>query len=210
MQANDSITITPGTGATVATHTAGGKEHQVVVIADKSGHLLDTLDTWHAWVEPGAFAANKHHATIHNAAASGKIVTVRRIYAVNLQTVAVTGVVCRFDFKRTTATPTNGSTVTPVAADTSNTPLPAGITVRHSATTGLVEGGTLWAQTYGTDEATAANTAAANLIQASTNWVPSGPNIQEIVLRENEGLTIKQITSTIVGTFGWLIVFTVE
>lgn len=38
-QANDSITVTPGSGATVATHLVSGKEHQVVVLADQSGTL---------------------------------------------------------------------------------------------------------------------------------------------------------------------------
>lgn len=210
MQANDSIAVTPGTGATVATHTANGKEHQVVMVADKSGHILDSLDTWHAWVEPGAFAANKLHLLVHNATGSGKVVTLRRLYAVNLQITAVTGVACRFDFKRTTGAPTNGTTITPVSADSSNAPLPAGVTVRHTATTGFSEGAIAWAQTFATDEVTAANAAPTHIIQASINWIPEGRNIQEIVLRENEGFTVKQITSTTVGTFGWLLVFTVE
>lgn len=38
-QANDSITVTPGTGATVATQLAGGKEYQVVVMADQNGDM---------------------------------------------------------------------------------------------------------------------------------------------------------------------------
>lgn len=41
-QANDSITITPGTGATVATHMVNAKEHQVVVLADQTGALDPT------------------------------------------------------------------------------------------------------------------------------------------------------------------------
>lgn len=41
-QANDSVTITPGTGAVIATHLAGGKEHQVMVLADQAGNLDPT------------------------------------------------------------------------------------------------------------------------------------------------------------------------
>ena len=33
---------------------------------------------------------------------------------------------------------------------------------------------------------------------------------QPFVLRENEGLTVKQITASTVGSFAWLIVFSVE
>lgn len=41
-QANDSITVTPGTGATVATHSVDSKEHQVMIVADPAGRLLGT------------------------------------------------------------------------------------------------------------------------------------------------------------------------
>lgn len=39
-QANDSISITPGSGATVATHLISDKEHQVMIVADPVGRLL--------------------------------------------------------------------------------------------------------------------------------------------------------------------------
>lgn len=36
---NDSILVTPGTGATVATHLVNSKEHQVVMVADEYGSI---------------------------------------------------------------------------------------------------------------------------------------------------------------------------
>lgn len=39
-QANDSILVTPGSGATVATHNPGdSKEYQVVMLAGDKGHI---------------------------------------------------------------------------------------------------------------------------------------------------------------------------
>ena len=44
-QANDSVLVTPGAGATVATHLVSAKEYQVVMVADESGHIQQTLPT---------------------------------------------------------------------------------------------------------------------------------------------------------------------
>lgn len=38
-QANNSVNVTPGTGEIIATQAAGGKEYQVVVIADQTGNM---------------------------------------------------------------------------------------------------------------------------------------------------------------------------
>lgn len=42
-QANDSIAVTPGTGAVVATHTVAGKEHQVMMLANQAGDIDPVL-----------------------------------------------------------------------------------------------------------------------------------------------------------------------
>lgn len=38
-QANNSVNVTPGTGEIIATQAAGGKEYQVVVVADQNGDM---------------------------------------------------------------------------------------------------------------------------------------------------------------------------
>lgn len=38
-QANNSVNVTPGTGEIIATQAAGGKEYQVVVLADQNGDM---------------------------------------------------------------------------------------------------------------------------------------------------------------------------
>jgi len=75
--ANDSVLVTPGTGATIATHLAGGKEHQIVMLADESGHLQQTLPTY-TWAVPAlVVGASKLYADIFNAVGSGKVLELR-------------------------------------------------------------------------------------------------------------------------------------
>lgn len=165
------------------------------------------MPTYYALADASAIATNKHHISIMNAAGSGKLVAIRKIFAINLQVASVTGVALRFDFKRATAH-SAGTLVTPQSADSANPALPAEITVRTGST--VTEGALLWPQVYVTDEIAAANTAVANLLSAGINWLPEGAEVQELRLREGEGFTLKQITTGTVGSFAWLAVFTVD
>lgn len=164
------------------------------------------LPTFYAYADNVAFAANKHHLAIMNAAGSGKMVSIRKLFHINLALAAITGVPLRFDVKKATAV-SAGTAITPVSCDTDDT-LPAGITVATGAT--VTEGALLYPVTTQNDEITAANTAVANYLAAMMNLQPEGAEIRELRLRPGEGFTVKQITSTTVGTFGWLAVFTVD
>jgi hypothetical protein len=166
-----------------------------------------SLETWVAYVDSVAFALNKQHVTIFNATGTGKIVKVRKLFAVNLQTAAVTGVVARFDIKRATAA-SAGTTTTPNAMDTANAALPAGITVRTNGT--VTEGPLLFPWITTSEEETQLIGLSKAMYQAATNILVDGPEVQELTLRENQGLTVKQITNTIVGLFGWIVVFTID
>ena len=163
-------------------------------------------ETHYAFADAVAFAANKHHISILNAAGSGKVVKVRKIFPCDLQLAAATGVAVRFDFKRATAH-SAGTLITPEKADSNNAALPAQITVRTGA--GVTEGNILWPYTCTNDEVGATQAFASAQLMQALNSVPDGNEIQELTLREGEGLTVKQITSTAVGSFGWLMVFTV-
>lgn len=164
------------------------------------------LPTFYALADAVAFAANKHHIAVMNAAGSGKMVSIRKIYHINLSLLAVTGVAVRFDVKKATAV-SAGTAITPQSCDSDDT-LPAGITVATGAT--VTEGALLYPVTTQNDELTAANTAIANYLMQATNLQPEGIEIKEYRLRPGEGLTVKQITSSTVGSFAWLIVFTVD
>src|SRR4051812_2890492 len=93
-KAGDSILVTPGSGATVATHTVNSKEHQVVMIADERGELVGSLPTFHAMIpsQVHVAVANTVHWDLFNADAA-LIVRVLSILQIPNITTAVTGVV---------------------------------------------------------------------------------------------------------------------
>jgi hypothetical protein len=164
-------------------------------------------ETWYAYADAVAFAANKHHISIFNAAGSGKIIRVPKLFAINLQSAAVTGIIDRFDFKKITAS-SAGTTITPESADTSNPALPAQVTVRTNGT--ITEGNVLFPWLASSEEETAVAGLSRSMFQQWSNIIPEGEEIQEPTAREGQGLTMKQITSSVVGSFGWLMVFTVD
>lgn len=203
---NDSILVTPGSGATVATHLLGGKEYQVIMQAGPSGHILDSLPTYLAWANDVAHAQNKYHISILNPAASGKIVKLQKLFCVNLQAAAVTGVMERFDIFKITAHSV-GTLITSEAFDSTNAAPSA--TVRTGAT--VTEGNKLFGFTTANEEVGATGTLISGThILAGMNLLFEGRMIQEITLREGQGIAAKQITATTVGSFGWILVFTEE
>ena len=165
-----------------------------------------SLPTYYVLADAVAFAGNKHHIAILNQAGSGKVIHVRKLFHINLSLSAVTGVALRFDVKKATAV-TGGTAITPQAADSDN-PALSGMTFATGAT--VTEGALLYPLTTQNDELTAANTAIANYLMQALNLQPEGVEIQELRLRPGEGLTVKQITTSTVGSFAWLAVITVD
>jgi hypothetical protein len=165
------------------------------------------LPTYYAVADNVAFAASKSHISIMNAAGSGKMIAVRKLFAVNLSIGAITGAALRMDARRITAH-SGGTAVTPVKADTLNDNLPAQITVLTNAT--LTGPALLYPFIVTTEEEAASAALTKNMFMAMTNLQPEGLEIQELRLREGEGFAISQITSATVGSFAWFIVFTVD
>lgn len=203
-KAGDSILVTPGSGATVATHIVDGKEHQVVMIAHESGHILDTLPTYYWYRTYAAGAQNQRTIDLFNASGSGVIVRVKKLF-IQHNMAAVTGVGHTFDVIRTSAVGTGGTTLTGRTPDSANAALPAQVTARSSATGGATESFVFFSAAVDPEES---RPGAA--LMGMVNWIPEGPNIQEIVLREGEGLLLKQITNSTVGVWSALLVGTVE
>ena len=166
------------------------------------------LPTYYALADAVTCAQNKQVISILNDTGSGKVVALKKLFIINTQLSTVTGVAIRSDVKRATAH-SGGSTVTPVSADSANATLPAQITVR-SAATSVTESTLLFPLTYTNDEVGATQAFPTAQLMAGLNWFPEGAEVQEVSLREGEGLTIKQITNSSVGQFAWLIVFTVD
>lgn len=203
-QANDSVLVTPGSGATIATHAVGGKEHQVVMIAHASGHLQDTLPTYYFWSTFDAGAANERLIDLFNASGSGVVVKVRKLFIQHNQS-AINGVGHVFNVIKTSAAGTSGTALTGRAADSANAAIPAQVTARHAATGGATESFVLFSATVDPEE-----TRPGAALMGMINWIPEGPNLQEITLREGEGLLVKQITNNTAGVWGCLLVVTIE
>lgn len=202
--AGDSILVTPGTGATVATETVAGKEHQVVMLAHASGHIKGTIPTYYYWSTYDAGAQNEILIDIFNAAGSGVVLKIRKMYIHHNQSVVV-GVPFLYDVIRTTTVGTGGTLITGAKVDSANAAIPAQVTCRHAAAGGAASGSTLFGLAVDTEE-TRSGTAMAPMI----NWMPEGDDVQELVLREGEGVKVIQTTASTVGVMACLLVVTME
>lgn len=132
--ANDSITVTPGTGATVATQLVGGLEHQVVMIAGPDGHLDGSKPVYRLVIPPQAVGANKVHCDLFNASGSGVSLRILAAFAYPSLDVAVTGTVgVQLALTRTSAVGTGGT-----AATNEGTSLTAGAISRIDSATGAL------------------------------------------------------------------------
>jgi hypothetical protein len=179
--------------------TKGGE-----TVLEQSVYLSEE-ETYSVVADAVAFAANKHHITIHNASGSGVTVRVYKILPINLSLTAVTGVGVRFEVKKTSGTPSAGTTLTPEKFDSNNSNLPAGVTVRTNGT--VTDGNLIFPIAFNNDEIPLTLLNGNNQIR---NIFFDDLKSQVFTLRETEGLTVKQLTSTTVGSFAWLIVFSVE
>lgn len=210
MRPNDSVTITPGSGPEIAAHTVAGLTFPVVIPAGPNGHLTDSAPSYIAWANDVTTdnTANVSHFSILNTT-TDKIVQLHKLFAVPLQTAAVTGVMLRFDVHRITAH-SDGTLITPEALDSTNSAIPAGVTCRTKAT--ITEGSRLFGYACSNDEigATGAIVAGAHILQG-LNMMFDSPRIQDFTIRQNQGLHIKQVTATAVSSlFGYICLFTVK
>lgn len=209
---NDSITVTPGSGATIATQLVSAKEYQVVMVADNSGHIQYSGDFYKALWPSQAVGASKLYLDVFNATGTGKTMLVHSVRAYVDNDTAVTGTLgVQLDLFRTTAVGTGGtaatangtvSTAATISNVNSTTALPAGITARLGPAGGATVGawlGTRWVFTEETNAASAiAGTTGAGYI--NDLQVP-------IVVTENTGLRINQGTVASVGNVAFEILF---
>ncbi len=214
--AGDSILVTPGSGATVATHTVSSKEHQVVMIADESGHIDGSKDQYYFRIpsQVHVAVANTVHWDLWNGDAS-LIVRVTSIIQIPNVTTAVTGVVFDWELMRTTTIGTGGSAITPWLPDLSQTVADVDVTCRSKPTGGAAASTVLRSYSISSEETSAATQMFSTLSSASlTNLVPAElapPNSWHgIVLRPSQGLRCVQVTSSAAGNTGWLIGYTIE
>lgn len=212
--ANDSVAVTPGTGATIATHLAGGKEHQVVMLADEFGILKGSAAIYRLIVPGSAVGANKVHLDLFNADAALLVKIVSAKVLPDIDT-AVTGVVSpEIALTRTTAVGTGGTAATLdstsltaptiVELDTANAALDADITARAAPAGGATAGALLGIRHIFTEE-TNAGAALAAMQGAEFIVNPDYP----VMLRQNQGVRFVQGAVAGVGTLNFEITFEV-
>lgn len=117
-QANDSITVTPGTGATVATQLVSGKEYQVVVMADQNGDMDPTTRT-KPYI-PAAADILSNSVAVQNSTTATTIITIpagRTWYGnvglevLNTQNASATPLFATITVVGTNASPANGTAI---------------------------------------------------------------------------------------------------
>jgi hypothetical protein len=204
-QANDSITVTPGTGATVATHLANGKEHQVVVMANHNGHFMDDIPTYMAFSGSVTASANMVYMHVFNATGSGKIVKIRKVFLQPSQ-VATALTAQTWRVAKTSAVGTTGNTaVTLQKTDTTDPAVPAQVTAARAYTAGGTQTFTWFEIPVDVEE----TRSPVGLLPFFNILPTDGDRVQDIVLQEGEGCAVQNITG---GSYAWsvLMVVTIE
>jgi len=212
---NDSIAVTPGSGATVATQLVSSKEYQVVMLALPDGHLSGSLPQYRMICPAQAVGANKVFLDLFNATGSGGTLRILSAFCYVDNDTAVTGTLgVEISLTRTTAVGTGGTAatldgtsltaITISEMDTNNPALNANITARSSPTGGATAGALLSQRWVFTEETSAPSGIAGTL---GAEFVRNEG--ADVIVRENSGLRFVQGTVASVGNLAFEITFEV-
>ncbi len=163
-------------------------------------------------VQGTAFANLKSMASLFNGAGSGAILKVKRVILLNNQTAAVTGVLALLELRRTNAD-TGGTTVAPTKHDTASANLPAAVRAGTGATVTNTADIPFRRMVWSNDEPTASTLSNDELecipaLMTIFDAATGDPDIEPIVLREGQGLTLTNTTNTVVGIMDAIFEFT--
>lgn len=209
---NDSILVTPGSGATVATHTINSKEHQATVDVDEYGHITGTAPAYIGFIPAQAAGASKVYFDLFNATGSGVMLRVKSVEVIKDGSVAVTGALSiKLYLTRTTAIGTGGTAATTESAsltapglnkmNPANANLPAGVTLR-SAPTGGATAGSVIGEVHVFPEETSASS-----YEYIDFLIAEAADIQPLFVPENTGIRVVQGSVASVGNTGFNIIF---
>lgn len=173
----------------------------------EQGVMVAAMDTWTAIADAVVPANPKNHISIFNGSGSGKIIKVRKLYCINIATGTTAGVLIRVDLRRTTAQ-SAGTTLTPVAHDTNNAAIPAQVLIATGATT--TNGAIIIPTIILTEEYLATQPLQSSMFAQFQNIVLEGMEVQELTLREGQGVTASQTTAGAAGSLAWVMTFTIE
>ena len=200
-------------GDAVATAVISGitPEVQAVVSVDGSGHILGTKDTYWYAIANMVFVntASNPAWDMFNADAAA-IVRVHSVLFIPDIVTAVTGVAVSWLLEKTTAVGTGGTAQTAIKADSSDAALDTDITCRIKPTGGATAGDDIRPFTMSSEETNAGTIQIAAM--GGLELVPAylRESGKGIVLRQNQGIRLTQVTATAAGNAAHLIGFTVE
>jgi hypothetical protein len=150
----------------------------------------------------------KFIATIFNTSATRKAV-IKRVFVYNWQTTGVAGSLLDLELQRITAR-TVGTLITPISADTQDA-LSAGIEADHNSTA-VTSSGLIKRIIHGSDNAVLGGNNL-SVWRSSRSWALEYERLhgtKGITLRQNQGITIQQITTSILSTISVVVEFTDE
>jgi hypothetical protein len=157
-----------------------------------------------------AVGNNKSMMSIVNTHATLRV-KIKQIIIRNQQTTAVTGIMADFNLRRCTGH-SAGTLIVPEVRDTIDS-LNAAITVRTGATIAGESASTMDRWKWSSDEHGVGTLDQEGFDKAFMNCFPmtniTDPSEKRITLRQNQGLTLKQVTNSTAGNFDIIIVFTV-
>lgn len=198
--AGDSILVTPGAGAVVATETISSKEHQVIMLADAYGHIIGGRDVYVFSAVAMAKAASKIYLTLFNADAALKV-DIALILINQELTAAVTGLVRGMRLFRTTSTaPSAGTALTAVKLKSASPALDVDITGRGNGVTATASGDAIGIAGVGEEETGAGGAGSHVLFSEQAVGEP-------IVLSQNEGVMVAQDSTAGTGLLSALVFF---
>jgi hypothetical protein len=181
-------------------------ENQVIQVATSGAS--GTSPTFYAVFDRIAPAANKYMATLFNTSATKKLI-VYRVNRYNWQVSSVTGQTLDQYLARITAR-TAGTNVDIHSADTADT-LPSGVSADTNSTA-VTESHILRRMFASSEEANLSNSNFYNALTLdySVAIYDRTQGTRGIVLRQNEGLTIRNVTNSTVGSVSYLFDFIIE
>ena len=171
-----------------------------------TGGSVPDANTFYALYDRITPAANKYMATLFNTSATRKVV-VHKIWWINASITAVTGVILDQYLARITAR-TAGTSVTIRTNDTADT-LSAGITADTNSTS-VTEDHISERFIATSEEPTIAQTQLTAYSQSGGLIYERTPGTRGVTLRQNQGISLRNITNSTVGQVSYCFEFTDE
>lgn len=208
----DGAAIPASTPALMVAGSDGTNSQYLLV--DSAGRLIVAQQekaTFSAWAPSVAIASAKSMISLVNTSGSTVVVRIHEIWVTNVRFTALTGVMGEFQVRRC-VNHSAGTALTPQAFDTTLA-LDGSVTARTGATLTSESGTYLLRKFFSSDEYGPGTLDQEGAQATISNFIPvfkKEPPLSGIVLRANEGITIRFETASTAGVFDLGLVFTQE